>query len=166
MSGRYQVFALRFVDAETARREPITDDRGRVRGKYVDINRAIAKANAEAFLTRDSAVPFIIVFDDVEGNVVYRKRVVSKSVETMRYTPSIVTIDMMRMPVLRVVAHPPGTHPNSPIKSDLTAVEMVTARGSAWRGCKRAYIDSSLRMVCVFENLRDEVVLNTWEVAK
>ena len=68
-------------------------------------------------------------------------------------------------PVLRVVAHPPGTH-MSPILSDATALEIITPYGSRWYGCVEAQITSRLRMA--FKQWpgteRDEVVAQ-WDDA-
>lgn len=45
----------------------------------------------------------------------------------------------------------------------MCAVEMVTEVGSSWQGCERAYINAELRMVLVFRDLRDEVIIKTWQ---
>ena len=63
-----------------------------------------------------------------------------------------------QVPVLRVVAHPPGTHNKSVIVDHMTAVELVTAHGSRWFGFANAFIDSHLRMRCVGWNPRNELV--------
>ena len=88
-------------------------------------------------------------------------------VESHRYAPTRVL--MLRgkggvyQPVVQYIAHPPGGHPaGSPIRKDMTALEMKTPAGSSWQGCERAYINAELRMVCVFKDLRDEVILKTW----
>ncbi len=82
-----------------------------------------------------------------------------------RYAPSHVIIArrIKLFPVTSFVAHPAGTHPNSPIKNDMCAVELVTEAGSRWFGCERAYINSELRMVVVGFDSRDEV-RSKWEV--
>ncbi len=68
--------------------------------------------------------------------------------------------------VIQAVAHPPGTHPHSPIKDTLTAVELRTDRnGSRWYGCKSAYIDSYLRMRVVGWDTRNEEMAR-WPDAK
>jgi len=59
-------------------------------------------------------------------------------------------------PVTQTIAHPPNTHPHSPIKNDHTAVEAVTNCGSRWFGTDRAWIGSDLRMH-IMVNPRDEV---------
>ena len=65
-------------------------------------------------------------------------------------------------PVIRVVTHPPGTHPKSPIVNELTAVEMVTPIRSRWHGTVKAWIGSDLRMHMLI-NPKDEVLRN-WEL--
>lgn len=85
-----------------------------------------------------------------------------------RYAPSHVIIAhaMKLLPVLRYIAHPAGTHPaNCPIKSEMVALELVTAKGSRWYGCERAYINSELRMVCIGFDSRDEV-RRKWDVCE
>lgn len=57
-----------------------------------------------------------------------------------------------RVPVTRVIAHPPGTHNHSPLVNTCTALELVTPMGSRWWGCIDAYINSELRMVAVLDN--------------
>lgn len=78
---------------------------------------------------------------------------------TPRYAPkSVITAEAMKLyPVTRYIAHPPNTHPQSPIVNSMTALECQTAHGSRWFGCERAYINSELRMVVVGTNPRDEV---------
>src|SRR5690349_18697654 len=66
-------------------------------------------------------------------------------------------------PVLRVVAHSPGTH-KSAINASMTALEIVTPYGSRWYGCEEAQITSRLRMAFRRDDLRDEVLLK-WEDA-
>ena len=85
---------------------------------------------------------------------------------TPRYAPDHVIIAkaMKLCPVTQSIAYPPGTHPHSPIKNDMTALELVTGHGSRWFGCERAYINSELRMVIVGTNPRDEVRMK-WPVA-
>lgn len=49
--------------------------------------------------------------------------------------------------VRRVVIHPPFKHPDPcPIRTDLYAVEVVTAEGSRWVGGDSAYIGGDLRV--------------------
>lgn len=75
---------------------------------------------------------------------------------TPRYTPeTVMTLKGIR-PVVRAIAHPPGSHPASPIKNEMTAVELVTEAGSRWYGCERAWINSDLRMVVQGCDSRDE----------
>ena len=59
-------------------------------------------------------------------------------------------------PVLSVLARVPGSHPGSPIKDDLTAVEIVTEAGSRWLGTERAWIGTDLEMH-VLVNPADDV---------
>lgn len=68
--------------------------------------------------------------------------------------------------VLGVVAHPPGSH-GGPIRSDVTAVEIVTSHGTRWYGFKRAWITSSLKMAVELlpGQERDEVVAR-WKSLK
>jgi hypothetical protein len=73
-----------------------------------------------------------------------------------RVTPAEITCRGHLEPVTQAVAHPPGSHPSSPIGDDLSAVELVTARGSRWFGTSRAWIGSGLRMHLMV-NPRDEV---------
>jgi len=83
---------------------------------------------------------------------------------TPRYVPEhvIIASAMKLLPVLQTVFHPAGTHSGSPIKNEMGAVECITAKGSCWFGCERAYINSELRMVIVGTNPRDEVRMK-WE---
>ena len=80
---------------------------------------------------------------------------------TPRYAPDrVLVLDGGRAydcPVTRAIAHPPGTHPGSCIKAELTAVELQTAKGSRWYGFERAYINSELRLVVEGFDRRDEV---------
>ena len=50
-------------------------------------------------------------------------------------------------PVVRVIAHPPGTHPEKcPLVKTCTAVQVVNDRGnSRWYGVEKAWIGSDLR---------------------
>jgi hypothetical protein len=65
--------------------------------------------------------------------------------------------------VLRIETHPPGTHAG-PIRSDVTAVEIVTDTGVRWYGCARAWITAGLRMAIELlpGQERDEVIAR-WE---
>lgn len=63
-----------------------------------------------------------------------------------RTSPDYVICRGELVPVLRVIAHPPGTHPSSPIVNDVTAIETVTPNGSRWHGTRRAWIGGDLRM--------------------
>jgi len=69
-------------------------------------------------------------------------------------------------PVIRVLAHPPGQHPkHSPIRPDLTAVELVTRVGSRWFGFETARINSRLEMeVSGYSPLFESV--NAWKDAR
>lgn len=84
-----------------------------------------------------------------------------------RYAPSHVIIAraMKLLPVRQYIAHPPNTHPASPIKNEMTALELVTDKGSRWFGCEQAYINSELRMVVIGFDSRDEV-RSKWEVCE
>ncbi len=68
--------------------------------------------------------------------------------------------------VRQYIAHPPGA-PTRPtwIDSTLTALELITEKGSRWYGFDRCYINSELRMVVEGFNARDEV-LRGWKVCK
>jgi hypothetical protein len=48
-------------------------------------------------------------------------------------------------PVVRAVTHPPGSH-KSAIRPELTALELVTPKGSRWYGVRSARISSRLEM--------------------
>jgi hypothetical protein len=82
-----------------------------------------------------------------------------------RYAPDRVIIAqaMKLLPVLSYVFHPAGSHASSPIKNEMGALELITAKGSRWYGCERAYINSELRMVVIGTPRRDEVRMK-WEV--
>lgn len=87
---------------------------------------------------------------------------------TPRYAPTTVFIvngeDIVHLPVIQSIAHPPGNHPeNCPISKSMTVLELKTAHGSRWYGCDHAYINSELRMVVVGTNKRDEVRMK-WPV--
>lgn len=83
---------------------------------------------------------------------------------TPRYAPkSVIIAKVMKLcPVVRYVAHPPNTHPQSPINNSMTALECVTEHGSRWFGVESAYINSELRMVITGTDPRDEVRMK-WE---
>lgn len=84
--------------------------------------------------------------------------------ETPRYeTPRYVPERMNGVPVTSYRIHPPGTHPKSPIKDSMTALECVTSYGSRWFGITRGYINSELKMVVEGNNRRDEVRMK-WKV--
>lgn len=82
--------------------------------------------------------------------------------ELERLTPDSVIVRGMRQDVLRVVIHPAGTHPSSPISQHLMAVELCTRHGSRWYGTSRAWIGSDLRCHLMVDP-RDEVLVG-WEV--
>src|SRR6267142_5565881 len=88
---------------------------------------------------------------------------------TPRYAPNEVIVRVRggfaKRPVLRWVVHAAGTHPNSPIRNDMMALECVTDSASAWYGVQNAYINSELRMVVVGTNTRDGVRMR-WPVAQ
>lgn len=81
---------------------------------------------------------------------------------TPRYAPTEVTLSGRRAPVIRYIVHPPGTH-RGVITPDMTALELVTDRGSRWYGVEDAYINSELKMVVVGTDRRDEVRM-AWKV--
>ena len=85
----------------------------------------------------------------------------------LKYVPSRILTRTPKgfatVPVTGVQTHPPGTHPGSCIRADMTAVEVKTPFQSRWFGTEKAYIDASLRMVMEI-NPRDEV-LSKWEDA-
>jgi hypothetical protein len=70
-------------------------------------------------------------------------------------------------PVLKVEAFPPGTHPPSAIRKDVTLVLIHTPYGVRQYGFADAYIDSSLRMRVKLSpgQERDEVVAR-WPSAR
>ena len=84
---------------------------------------------------------------------------------TPRYVPSTIYCKGATVPVLRVIAHPPGTAKGAHIVPHLTAVELVTERGSRWFGFENAQINSELRMIVSGFDGRDEV-RSKWEVCK
>lgn len=62
-------------------------------------------------------------------------------------------------PVVRVLAHPPGTH-KSAIRADMHALELIADTGeSRWFGVDKAKITSRLRMVACggFLNPKNEL---------
>jgi hypothetical protein len=65
-----------------------------------------------------------------------------------------------RLNVAQYIAHPPGTHTGSPIRSEFWALEMKTVNGSSWQGFENApHINSELRMVIDIKGReRDEVL--------
>ena len=83
--------------------------------------------------------------------------------QTPRYTPDAVFCRRLISPVRQAVVHPPNAHERSPIRNELTALELVTANGSRWYGITRGYINSELRMVVEGTNARDEVRMG-WSV--
>ena len=60
--------------------------------------------------------------------------------------PSTILVHGTYVPVTRSIAHPPGSHADSPIRNELTAVELVTPDGSRWMGVSRAWIGADLQM--------------------
>jgi hypothetical protein len=73
---------------------------------------------------------------------------------TPRYTPKTVLLfangRAVKAPVISALFHPAGTAPQGcPIRIDCNVLELRTAHGSRWYGCKHAYINSELRMVAV-----------------
>jgi len=91
----------------------------------------------------------------------------------LKYAPDFVSLyspthgALHGCPVVNYSAHAPGTHPGSPLRDTCTALACLTQYGTRWYGFADAYIDSSLRMVCVLSEgqERDEVVMG-WEDAK
>jgi hypothetical protein len=86
---------------------------------------------------------------------------------TPRYAPKEVMVAHSgrpgTYPVTQYRVFPPGTHPNSGIINDMTALELVTVAGSRWYGVSDAYINSQLRMVVIGTNRRDEVRMK-WKI--
>ena len=80
-----------------------------------------------------------------------------------RYAPTEVMLARAGIqPVISFVVHPPNSH-KSAIRSDMTALELITPYGSRWYGVEHAYINSQLRMVVVGTNRKDEVRMR-WKV--
>jgi hypothetical protein len=81
--------------------------------------------------------------------------------ETWKYAPEEVLIVRGNawdtLPVTSYIAHAPNTH-TSPIKPELIALELKTARGSRWYGVKKAKINSELKMIFVPISEKDEVL--------
>lgn len=75
----------------------------------------------------------------------------------------IVDREFVLLPVVRILAHPPGNHPaGAPIVSTMTAVECRLSNGqSRWFGTESAMIGPDLRMHIIV-NPRDEVLAG-WE---
>lgn len=92
---------------------------------------------------------------------------------TPRYTPSHVIVvggDSGKITgdlrVEQAIFHPAGTAPTGcPIRIDCNVLELRTHYGSRWYGCKKAYINSELRMVVVGFPARFEEMA-AWEVCK
>lgn len=87
----------------------------------------------------------------------------------LKYIPEVIPCmvgkGLVRSPVLSIITHPAGNHPpKCPIREDWIAVEVICKDGVRWYGTKKAYIDSSLRMVIEVAT-RDEV-LSKWEDAE
>ena len=92
----------------------------------------------------------------------------TKDTATVRYAPNHVFIvskgKMINAPVLRHIAHPPNAHPKQcPLVPECTAIEFITAYGSRWWGCDKAWINSELRMVASGFDMRNELV-NKWDI--
>ncbi len=60
--------------------------------------------------------------------------------------PDTILVHGTYVPVTRAIAHPPGRHPDSPIRNEHPAVELVTVAGSRWMGVGRAWIGSDLQL--------------------
>lgn len=87
---------------------------------------------------------------------------------TPRYAPeSVITVSAMRrVAVTQSLFHSAGTAPKGcPIRIDCNVLELRTMHGSRWYGCKRAYINSELRMVVVGFPARFEE-MSAWEIAR
>lgn len=83
---------------------------------------------------------------------------------TPRYAPDkVLVLGYGMLPVRQYLVHPAGTHPHSPIRNDMKALELRTAAGSRWYGVEDAYINSELKAVVVGTNKRDEVRMG-WKV--
>ena len=77
---------------------------------------------------------------------------------TPRYAPDVVMTARGRQPVVGARWYPPGSH-KGPIRSDVGALELMTAVGSRWYGAQRGAINAQLRMViagfpAAFEEMR------------
>lgn len=84
---------------------------------------------------------------------------------TLKYAPTKVFQyvngkGFCQLTVAQYIAHPPGTHKDSPIRNEFWALEMKTSNGSSWQGFENApRINSELRMVIDIKGReRDEVL--------
>lgn len=82
---------------------------------------------------------------------------------TPRYAPTTVVVNGGSAPVVQSKVHPPGLHSRSPIRDEMTALELVTEHGSSWYGCQAAWINSESKMVVIGIDPRDEVRMK-WKV--
>ncbi len=81
-----------------------------------------------------------------------------KSILTVRPKP-------IEAPVIRSLAYPDGAIPaDIPIRKDagLSAVVLISEYGRRSYGCQRAYINSELRMVMVFDEMPRCEVMRKW----
>jgi hypothetical protein len=83
-----------------------------------------------------------------------------------RYAPARVMITGHGLqPVTRSIFYPAGQHPAGCfIREEMGVLALHTPHGSRWYGCDHAFIDSSLRIVVIGCDSRDEV-RTRWEVA-
>lgn len=88
---------------------------------------------------------------------------------TPRYLPKTLMTKDGEGVVVWARFYPPGCHPaDCPLLPDVGAVEAIVALPdlrvhNRWFGCQRAYVDSTLRMVVIGTDPRDEVRM-AWEV--
>ena len=74
------------------------------------------------------------------------EREIMKDRVTPKWAPAETMTTQGMQPVLRVIAHPPGTCRH--IREDLWAVELITPVQSRFFGFENAFIDSHLQMRC------------------
>ena len=84
-----------------------------------------------------------------------------------KYTPEKMysTKSHKFLPVVGIVAYPKEKHKDKPIKNDFACISFTLSDGSLrYWGCERAYINSELRMIAVFDNTKviSELIL-AWE---
>jgi len=82
-----------------------------------------------------------------------------------RIAPASVRVRGAVCQVIQTVIHPPGSHKLSPIKNDLTALELKTRYGSRWYGIRKGYIGSDL---CMHVEIPSErfTEMEAWDVSE